>query len=187
MGLYAPACLLSLMMPQSTLYSICILYTLPTYLFLLLLSPLAIFSYCFLLTYSTIEPATFPWHDQFPPQHVMSQQQKAIAIHEGGRLDIALSAYTTDQFKEPATRCCSLQRSTLEALWSAPRNHLLISNSIELPEAHYNWRADDCLIYPRPRFARIRDPAVWGGRYGRSTTRRTRWWACRQALGLSAS
>jgi hypothetical protein len=47
----------------------------------------------------TIEPATFPWHDQFPPQHVMSQQHSAIAIQEGGRLDLALSAYRTGQFK----------------------------------------------------------------------------------------
>jgi hypothetical protein len=51
------------------------------------------------LTYSTIEPAIFPWHDQLSPHHVMSQQRNAIAIQEERRLELALQAYISGQFK----------------------------------------------------------------------------------------
>jgi len=45
------------------------------------------------------ESATFPWHDQLCPCHVMFQQNNAIAIQDEGRLELGCQAYTSGQFK----------------------------------------------------------------------------------------
>jgi hypothetical protein len=45
------------------------------------------------------EPATFPWHDQLSPLHVMSQQHNVITLQEDGRVDLALQAYILGQFR----------------------------------------------------------------------------------------
>jgi len=47
----------------------------------------------------TSEPATFSWHCDLCKNNTMHQQQSSILSYEEGRIDLALQAFTSGQFK----------------------------------------------------------------------------------------
>src|ERR1700712_1502655 len=50
------------------------------------------------ITYSTTQPATFPWHCEHHVQSIISQQHHKMVTQEEGRIDLARSAYVSGQF-----------------------------------------------------------------------------------------